>query len=117
MVSKLEVLLTERLRQRREAALRCALTVLDDLEKAGVQAGIVGSLARGTFKAHSDVDFLILELAGTSASEVIAIIEPAMGGLPFDVIFRETVAAADLPELLEEAVYASDLRAFAAAGR
>lgn len=113
MGSKIESLLNNRAHHYRKEALRRALTTLQNLRESGVEAGIVGSLARSTFKAHSDVDFFILNHPCSTIDEVLTIIEHAMGDFPFDVIFRETVNTTDLSELLEELIYASDLRQIA----
>lgn len=110
MVSKIELLFNDRAHHQGKEALQRALITLQDLREAGVEAGIVGSLARGIFKVHSDVDFFILQHPCSTIDEVITIIERAMGDFPFDVVFQESIGKADLTELLEELTYASDLR-------
>ena len=57
--SRIESLMEERKTQRLALASERALAALSSLEKAGLSAWIVGSLARGTFSVHSDVDFLV----------------------------------------------------------
>jgi predicted nucleotidyltransferase len=70
----------------REAKARArADMALAALEKAGISAWIVGSLARGNFGLHSDVDFVVDGDQDTFWAS-ISIIEEAMGSFPFDII-------------------------------
>ncbi len=57
--SRIESLMKERKDERLALASARALAALASLEKAGFSARVVGSLARGTFSVHSDVDFLV----------------------------------------------------------
>jgi predicted nucleotidyltransferase len=49
----------------------------------------VGSLAKGKFRADSDVDFLVEDRAGLTESRIVGIVERSMAGFPFDVAFAE----------------------------
>ena len=48
------------LAERRDNALACARTALAMLAERGIEACVVGSLARGDFDLQSDADFLVL---------------------------------------------------------
>jgi transcriptional regulator with XRE-family HTH domain len=101
--SRLGHLLHARGEARRQLATRLAAATLRRLKQAGVTAGIVGSLARGTFRAASDVDFLIEQRGGLSESRITDLVASAMQGFPFDVVFAERVDAALLRFLRAEA--------------
>ena len=64
---------------------------LNELTRSGVDVEIVGSMARGDFKNHSDVDFLVSDKGEFSETDVFNIISDHMHGAPFDVIFAETL--------------------------
>lgn len=103
-------LLRERAETRRREAARRALAALDALEGAGVPAVVVGSLARGRFLGHSDVDLFVEDRHGLAPEAIIAIIERAMGDFPFDVLFADRVSDTDRPFILERTLCATDLR-------
>lgn len=109
--TRLDRLFRERAEARRREAARLALEALDALERAGVRAVVVGSLARGRFLGHSDVDLFVEERGGLSPESVIAIVERTMGDFPFDVLFGDRVPDADRPFILERTLRAADLRA------
>lgn len=111
MVSRIEALFARRTRERSALARRLALAGLEALTRRGVRAGVVGSLARGTMLQHSDIDFLILDAGGKPITEIVGILEPVLGGFPFDVIPIEQVRPEMKPVLLAELRHASDLRA------
>ena len=108
---RIDRLFRDRAEARRREAARLALCALDVLELAGVRAVVVGSLARGRFLGHSDVDLFIDERNGLAPETVVGIVERVMGDFPFDVIFGDRVSAADRPFILERSLRAADLRA------
>jgi predicted nucleotidyltransferase len=77
--------------------------VLERLRGLGVEARIAGSLARGTFKLHSDVDFLILACPPELKYRIEAEVEDLMQGLPFDCLYLDEVRPAFRARLLAEA--------------
>lgn len=87
--SPLERLLEARAAERRKTALALARATLRALHKRGVSARIAGSLAKGRFRASSDVDYLIEDRGGLSESRVVEIIEASMKGFPFDAVFAD----------------------------
>lgn len=101
--SPLGRLMIARARERRARALELAGAALGRLRQAGVSARVVGSLARGGFHAGSDVDYLIEDRAGLSESRIVTIVEGAMRGFPFDVIFAERADPRLLELIREEA--------------
>lgn len=88
---------------RRREALRLAAAALRELRRAGVTARLVGSLAKGALRADSDVDYLIENRGGLPESRVSDLIEAAMQGFPFDVVFAERADPVLLRHMREEA--------------
>jgi predicted nucleotidyltransferase len=109
VVSRIEALLARRGRERAAAARPLAVAGLMALECHGVEAGVVGSLARGTMLQHSDIDFLILDPGTHSITDIIGILEPVLGNFPFDVIPLQGVQPEMRNILLSELRRASDL--------
>lgn len=95
---------------RRERAIRAARQVLYWLATQSVEAGVFGSLARGLFKAHSDVDFLILNCPERLRYRLEAGIEDRMEGLPFNVVYLDEIPEPLQHQALQEVARASDLR-------
>lgn len=90
-------------RERRARALALAQRTLRRLAARGVRARVVGSLAKGDFRADSDVDFLIERRGRLSRTEIIAAIESGMQEFPFDAIFSDRVDPKLLALIREEA--------------
>lgn len=100
-------ILKERTEKRRELALFLAKKVCRLCEVNGVNLKIVGSLSRGNFKDHSDVDFLSLEPVDIDLEAEIYL---AMEGFPFNVIELNLVKNEYFKQkLINEAKNASEL--------
>jgi predicted nucleotidyltransferase len=106
----LDEILEARTKARTERARSGALRALQALERLGVEARLIGSLARGEHRLHSDVDILIVRCPDELRYRIEGIVEDELGGLPFDVVYLDEVAPAKRPKLQHEAVGASDLR-------
>jgi len=91
----------------RRAARACEAALV----AAGVRALVVGSLAYGDVRPHSDLDLLILSHPGRSWAEIQAIVMGAARpyGVHVDVIFAETLPAAVRRTMLKDARRAGDL--------
>jgi len=109
--TRIDRLLRQRADARRREAQRLALAALEALERIGVGAVVVGSLARGRFLGHSDVDLYVVDRHTVAPETVIATVERVMGDFPFDVVFGDRVSDADRPFILERTLRAADLRA------
>ena len=96
---------------RRQEAVARARQALEVLKERGVEAVVVGSLARGDFGLRSDVDFLVLALTHPEGRYALeAEVEGIMAGMPVDVIFFDEVRSDYHREkLLGEAVHGSAL--------
>lgn len=108
-VSRMAALVERRTAERRRLALARARVVLDWLAGLGVEAAVVGSLARGTFRDHSDVDFLVLSCPPDLRYAVEGGVEDRMEDLPFDVLYLDELREPFRQRVLTEARRASDL--------
>lgn len=105
--SRLARVLTTAALTRRARALALAQATLRLLAARGIRARVAGSLAKGTFRADSDVDFLIERRGRVPPRDVIGIIESSMKGFPFDVIFSDRADPKLLRLIREEARHGS----------
>jgi transcriptional regulator with XRE-family HTH domain len=106
----LEALIAHRVADRRRRALAGARRVLRMLARSGIEAGVIGSLARGTFGAHSDVDFLVVECPRKLKYAIEGRVEDEMDGIGFDAVYLDELDEHFRKKALDEVRYASDLR-------
>ena len=104
------------LQRRRAEARRSALTqaarkAVAALARRGVEARVIGSLARGTVRPHSDLDLLVTRLPAALRYRIETEVERAAAGLPFDVVYLDEIAPARVQAVLEEARDARELGA------
>jgi predicted nucleotidyltransferase len=102
--SPLGRLFARRATERRDRALELGGRTLEALRRSGVSARIVGSLARGGFRADSDVDFLVENRGGLPESRILGMVEASMKGFPADVMFAERADSRLLAMMREEAL-------------
>lgn len=93
--------------QRARARARAALAALDE---RGIEARVVGSLARGTFTAFSDVDFVIFGDRATW-SRAVNVIDREMGGIAVDILLASAIPDDIAPLVLKGALDEAGLRA------
>ena len=77
--------------------------VLKKLREAGADVEIVGSLARGDFKIHSDVDFLISDKGSLSEVDVFNITSDHLKDAPFDLVFADKLKPKNLALMRSDA--------------
>lgn len=106
----LEALRELRRRARERAARAAAVEVLHRLRARGVRAGVFGSLARGRFDLHSDVDFLVLDCPLELRYRIETEVEDAMRGIAFDVAYADEMREPWRTRALTGLVDESDLR-------
>jgi predicted nucleotidyltransferase len=80
------------------------------LAKRGVEARVIGSLARGDFLLHSDIDLLILRCPDELRYRIEGLVEDSLEGMPFDVVYLDEVAPDSRAAILSPSLDASDLR-------
>lgn len=95
------------LESRRQARLdlvrpqaEAALTALQEL---GVRAKLVGSLAKGSFRLHSDVDILVLDTGPASEPDIWAAVEAHLKDAPFDLHFAHRMSKIAVELMLADA--------------
>ena len=77
--------------------------VLKKLREAGAHVEIVGSLARGDFKIHSDVDFLVSDKGPLSELDVFNITSDHLKEAPFDLVFADKLKPVNLELMRSDA--------------
>ena len=107
--SALDALLARDAEERCRDALHRASLALDALAGLGIEARLVGSLARGGFARHSDIDILILACPPDWRYRLECVVEDDVGGFPFDVIYLDEVKPHRRERLIMEARDAPDL--------
>ena len=73
---------------RQAEALPLAAAALRALREAGIEAWLVGSLARGDFRQHSDIDILI-DAPSQHRTQAIRLCLAALRGFPSSIVFKE----------------------------
>ena len=109
-MTPLDELLARDARAMAAEARVAARRALVELRDRGVSAKLVGSLARGDFMLHSDIDILVLSCPPGLRYAIEGMVEEAVEGRPFDVVYLDEVRPERRARLLAEAVDASDLR-------
>lgn len=106
-MNKLNALTRRRATGRLLSAIESASRIVEDARRIGVDVSIVGSLAKNSFKAHSDIDLLV---HGSAAPHRRAMVERLVAdhlrgtGLPYDLIFEADLTEDRLKEMLHDLV-------------
>jgi predicted nucleotidyltransferase len=87
-----------------------ARAALEALAAVGVDAMIVGSLAKGRFHEGSDIDFLVTRCPEHLRYRIEGIVEDALGEFRSDVVYLDEIADRRLLRFIDGAIGASDLR-------
>jgi predicted nucleotidyltransferase len=90
-------------------ALAKASLVLTALQRLGVDAVVVGSLATGKFDDRSDVDFLIRACPRYLKYKIESLVEDLLDGIDFDVVYREELPPRVLARMEEALLTLADL--------
>ncbi|UWR20570.1 nucleotidyltransferase domain-containing protein [Sulfitobacter pontiacus] len=86
---------------RREVALAAWHAIKSELEALGLELTLFGSLAKGGFSTHSDIDVIVqLGDSGISRSAVDRMVRSVSGDIPVDLFFVEDLTQSDLMSLL-----------------
>ena len=102
--------LNETLERRKVKAMAGALAATQALAALGVQVIVTGSLARGRFGRHSDVDLLVTECPRHLKYAIEGVVEDELAGIPFDVVYLDELPQWKIASFTGEAVHASQLR-------
>jgi predicted nucleotidyltransferase len=106
--SRMESGFRRRAGERKQRAVRLAVKALQDLEAIGIQAWVVGSLAKGRFSPSSDVDFVV-NCPREREYDAFRTIEKAMDGFPFHMVPGARIQDDALPFMMEGAIDAPSL--------
>lgn len=86
---------------RREVALAAWHAIKSELEAVGLALTLFGSLAKGGFSTHSDIDVIVkLGDSGISRSAVDRMIRKVSRDIPVDLLFLEDLTQSDLKTFL-----------------
>lgn len=85
--SRMSRILRERAARRLEVAQPRAFAALAKLLEGGVRARLIGSMAHGSFRATSDVDFLIEDPGPLGEAAIERIVRAEMRDFPFDLVY------------------------------
>lgn len=91
-----------------EAAV-AARAALRALKQVGISAHLVGSLARGDFRQHSDIDILI-DAPPERRSAALRTCLGALRGFPSSILFKDDLTPDALSHFMREAVDEPRLR-------
>lgn len=106
-MNKLSALAKQRTARRLRQADDYAHRIIEDAKSVGLQMTVVGSLAKNSFKAHSDIDLLV---RGADAPHRRATAERLVAkhlrgtDLPYDLIFEADLTEDRLKEMLHHIV-------------
>ena len=62
---------------------------LNQLRGSGVVVELCGSYARGEFRSHSDVDFLIIDKGKLTETDIFIIVSDHLRDVSFDIVYLE----------------------------
>ncbi|MBC2774406.1 nucleotidyltransferase domain-containing protein [Rhizobium sp. AQ_MP] len=108
-MNRMQSLIAERLEPRLALAQRLVAAIVQEAAGAGIVITPIGSLARGDFRIHSDIDLLVrgpLSPARRLRAEQIAASHLRGTHLPYDLIFEADLEADRVDELLHDALHA-----------
>ncbi|SIR15906.1 Predicted nucleotidyltransferase [Rhizobium sp. RU20A] len=106
-MNRMDALIAQRRVSRQAAALAAAHAVIRAAEEADIAVALVGSLARGDFAPHSDVDLLVrgpLDSGRRRVVERLAAEAMRAPGLDYDLIFEDDLSPERVREFLHDAL-------------
>jgi predicted nucleotidyltransferase len=106
-MTKMDSLTAKRRETRHELASAAVARILHDAANEGIGITLVGSLARGDFRSHSDVDLLVRGPANPKRRLLVErLVANVMRGsdIPYDLIFEDDLTEDRLQELLNDIV-------------
>ena len=95
--------------RRRAQAVAGAQDAARLLGELGVKVVVTGSLARGEFRPYSDVDLVVTACPRHLKYAIEGMVEEALRGLPFDVVYLDELPPRKVAEFMKAAVDASEL--------
>lgn len=108
-MNRMQRLIAERLEPRRALAQRLVNEIVLDAATHDLEITPVGSLARGEFRLHSDLDLLVrgrLDPVRRLRAEQLVASHLRGADIDYDLIFETDLDPARVEELLHDAVHA-----------
>ena len=106
---QIAAIISARTQQRHAEAVRLAGAALGALAANGIHAWLVGSLARGDFRKHSDIDILI-DAPVADRALALRLRLSALGDFPSSVLFVSDLPDSALVPMMAEATREPGLR-------
>ena len=106
-MNKIDTLIHRRAEKRQKMAQARVGRILGDAKGRGVEISVVGSLAKNSFRVHSDVDLLV---HGNTNPARRAMIERLVAhhfrgtDIPYDLIFASDISDERVQDLLHDSV-------------
>ncbi len=106
-MNRMDALTAKRRETRHELASAAVARILHHAGNAGIDITLVGSLARGDFRSHSDIDLLVRGPVNPKRRLLAErLVADAMRGsdIPYDLIFEDDLTEDRLQEILHDVV-------------
>lgn len=106
-MNRMDVLNSERRDARQLAASGCAARIIAQANAHDIEITLFGSLARGDFREHSDIDLLVrgpIDTKRRLLTERLVANEMRGTGIPYDLVFEADMQNSQLQEMLNEFV-------------
>jgi predicted nucleotidyltransferase len=106
-MNRMDALTAKRRETRHERASAAVARILHEAASEGLDITLVGSLARGDFRSHSDVDLLVRGPMDLKRRLLIErMVAEVMRGsdIPYDLIFQDDLTEDRLQEFLDDLV-------------
>ncbi len=103
-MASMTAVMTRRRDRRHSAASAAVSQVLRDASSKGVDITLVGSLARGDFRSHSDVDLLVrgpMDRKRRALAEQLVADGMRASEIPYDLVFEADLTHDRLQEFLD----------------
>ncbi len=107
-MNRMQSLIAERLEPRRALAIRLVDAIVRDAETSGLRIVPIGSVARGDFRIHSDIDLLVrgsLDTGHRLRAEQIVACHMRGSDIPYDLLFEADLDSDRVEELLHDALH------------
>ena len=103
-MNALDRILNRRAEDRRRIALDRTQRVLESAKGEGIPITLIGSLAKGAFRVHSDVDFFVHGATDPSRRVAVERLVAAAfrgTGIPYDIIYASDLTQERVREFLD----------------
>lgn len=110
---RIDGLISRRTDRRRSIAMACTSDIRAEAATHQIDITVIGSLAAGRFRIHSDIDLLVQgEMTPSRRALVERIVAGRLRGtdIPYDLIFAADLPAQRVQEFLDDSIPASGLR-------